>query len=127
VPKANAIDMLLRTPTERFLEAMAAGLDGPAAVGKNLKINLRLTDVDEQYVLWIENAVLHFRRAAPAADASASLSLSKGLLVKMIAGTAGIKDTLLGDDLQVDGSRLDLLRFLTLIDQAPGNFAIVTR
>jgi alkyl sulfatase BDS1-like metallo-beta-lactamase superfamily hydrolase len=127
VPKANAIDMLLRTPTERFLEAMAAGLDGPAAVGKNLKINLRLTDVDEQYVLWIENAVLHFRRAAPAADASASLSLSKGLLVKMIAGTAGIKDTLLGDDLQVDGSRLDLLRFFTLIDQAPGNFAIVTR
>ena len=127
VSKANAIDMLLQTPTERFLDAMAAGLDGPAADGSKLKINLRLSDVDEQYVVWIENAVLHFRRAAPAPDANASLTLTKGLLVKMIAGTAGIKDTLLGDELQVEGSRLDLLRFFTLIDKAPGTFAIVTR
>ena len=71
--------------------------------------------------------MLHFRRAAPASDANASLTLTKGLLVKMIAGNAGMKDTLLGDELQVEGSRLDLLRFITLIDKAPGTIAIVTR
>jgi alkyl sulfatase BDS1-like metallo-beta-lactamase superfamily hydrolase len=118
--------MLYETPVERFLEAMAAGLDGPAAEGKNLKINLVLTDTKESYVLWIENAVLHFKKGAPAADANATLTLTKPIFIKMMAGTAGIKDTLMSDDLKIDGSKIDLVRFFTLIDKAPGTFAVVT-
>ena len=119
--------MLDHTPVERFLEAMAASLDGPAAEGKNLKINLVLSDTKESFVLWIENAVLHFKKATPAADANATLTLTKSLFIKTIAGTAGVKDTLLSDDLKVDGSRIDLVRFFALIDKAPGTFAIVTK
>lgn len=126
IDRASFVDMLAQTPTERFLEAMEAGLDGPAAEGKQLKVNLVLTDTGESFVLWIENAVLHHKRSAPAADANATLSLTKGIFVKMMAGTAGVKDTLLSDELQVDGSRIDLVRFFMLIDKAPGTFAIVT-
>ena len=125
--KAMVLDMLQQTPIERFLEAMAAGLDGPAAEGKNLKVNLVLTDTKESYVLWIENAVLHFKSGAPAADANATLTLTKDIFVKMMAGTAGVKDTLMSDDLKVGGSKIDLVRFFTLIDKAPGTFAIVTK
>jgi alkyl sulfatase BDS1-like metallo-beta-lactamase superfamily hydrolase len=78
-------------------------------------------------VLWIENAVLHHRKAAPAADANATLRLTKPIFIKMMAGTAGVKDTLLSDDLKVEGSKIDLVRFFSLIDKAPGTFAIVTR
>jgi alkyl sulfatase BDS1-like metallo-beta-lactamase superfamily hydrolase len=127
VSKAMLIDMLGQTPIERFLEAMAAGLDGPAAEGKNLKINLILSDINASYVLWIENSVLHFKRAAPAQDANASLTLTKNIFVKMMAGTAGIKDTLMSDELKIDGSKLDLVRFFSLIDKASGTFPIVTR
>jgi len=126
VDRSFLIDMLQQTPIERFLEAMAAGLDGPAADGKNLKVNLVLTDIKESYVLWIENAVLHFKKAAPATDANATLTLTKPIFIKMMAGTAGIKDTLLSDELKIDGSRIDLVRFFALIDKAPGTFAIVT-
>ncbi len=125
--KAMVLDMLQQTPIERFLEAMAAGLDGPAAEGKNLKVNLVLTDTKESYVLWIENAVLHFKSGAPATDANATLTLTKDIFVKMMAGTAGAKDTLLSDDLKVGGSKIDLVRFFTLIDKAAGTFAIVTK
>jgi hypothetical protein len=45
----------------------------------------------------------------------------------MIAGTAGVKDTLMSDDLKVGGSKIDLVRFFGLIDKAPGTFAIVTK
>jgi hypothetical protein len=34
---------------------------------------------------------------------------------------------LLGDDLKVTGSKVDLVRFFGLIDKAPGNFGIVAR
>jgi alkyl sulfatase BDS1-like metallo-beta-lactamase superfamily hydrolase len=127
IDRSFLIDMLYQTPVERFLEAMAAGLDAQAADGKNLKVNLVLTDTKESYVLWIENAVLHHKKAAPAADANATLTLTKPIFIKMMAGTAGIKDTVMSDDLKVDGSKIDLVRFFTLIDKAPGTFAIVTK
>jgi alkyl sulfatase BDS1-like metallo-beta-lactamase superfamily hydrolase len=126
VDRSYLIDALEQTPIERFLEAMAAGLDGPAAEGKDYKINLVLSDTGESFVLWIENAVLHHRKAAPAADANATLTLTKPIFVKMMAGTAGIKDTLLSDELKVAGSKVDLVRFFLLIDKAPGTFAMVT-
>ncbi len=127
ISKANMLDMLGQVPTERFLEAMAGGMNGPDAEGKNFKINLVLTDTKEEYVLWIENAVLHFKRTAPAADANATLSLTRSILVKMLAGTAGAKDTIMSDDLKVSGSKIDLVRFFGLIDKAPGTFPVVTR
>ena len=127
VSKAQMLEMLQRVPTERFLEAMAAALNGPAAAEKDYKINLVLTDSGEQYVLWLENSVLHFRRAAPEADANATLSLTSQLFVKIIAGVAGVKDTIFSDELAISGSKIDLVRFFGLIDKAPATFPIVTR
>lgn len=122
----HALELLAQTPIERFLDALAASLDGPAAEGKNYRINLVLSDTRESFVLWIENAVLHWHKAAPAPDANATLTVTKGLFIRMMAGTAGVQETLLGTDLTVKGSKVDLVRFFLLIDKAPGTFAIVT-
>ena len=127
VSRALIIDMLLQTPTDRFLEAMAANLNGANAEGKNLKVNLVLSDKHENYVLWIENAVLHFKSSPPAPDANATLTLTYPLLAKMFAGTAGVKETLMGDELKVTGSVVDLVRFFSLIEIPEGKFPIVTR
>ena len=124
--KAGAIDLLLQTPMERFLEAMAASLDGPAAEGKNYRINLVLSDQKESYALWVENAVLHFKRGQHP-QAHATLTLTKPLFVKIIAGSAGMQDTLLSDELKLSGSKVDLVRFFGLIEKAPGSFGIVSR
>jgi alkyl sulfatase BDS1-like metallo-beta-lactamase superfamily hydrolase len=126
IDRSYMIDMIRQTPIERFLDAMAASLNGPAAEDKDLKINLVISDTKESFVLWIENAVLHHKKAAPAANANATLTLTKEIFIKMMAGTAGVKDTLMSDDFKVTGSKLDLIRFFTLIDKAPGTFAIVT-
>ena len=67
------------------------------------------------------------RKASPAADANATLTLTKPIFIKMMAGTAGVKDTLMSDELKTGGSTLDLVRFFSLIDKAPGTFPIVTR
>ena len=127
VDRSYFLEALRQTPTERFLEAMAAGLDGVAADGKDLRINLVLTDTKESYVMWIENAVLHHRKAEPDPNANATLALTKGFFIRMMAGTAGAKDLLTSDELKVTGSKIDLARFLSLIEKAPGTFAIVTK
>ncbi|NPU84251.1 MAG: MBL fold metallo-hydrolase [Syntrophaceae bacterium] len=126
IDRSYALDLLGQTPVERFLDAMAASLNGPAAEGKDLKINLVISDTRESFVLWIENAVLHYRKAAPAADAHATLTLTKEIFIGMTAGTAGVKDTLMSKDLKIIGSTIDLIRFFGLFDKAPGTFAVVT-
>jgi alkyl sulfatase BDS1-like metallo-beta-lactamase superfamily hydrolase len=78
-------------------------------------------------VLWIEHAVLHHRAGKPDVDANATLTLTKPLFVRMIAGTAGAKDMLTSDELKVTGSRLDLVKFFGLLDKPSGTFAIVTK
>ncbi len=125
--REKMLDMLQHTPIERFLEAMAASLNGKKAAGLNLKINLIFSDLGESYVLQIENAVLHFRQAPEAPDANASLTLTKAFFLRMMTGSAGAKDLLLSDQTRIEGSRIDLGRFFSLLDQAPGNFPLVTR
>ena len=121
------LDMLRHTPIDRYLEAMAASLDGPAAEGKDWTINLVLSDTRDTYVLWLENAVLHFRKGAAAPGAKATLTLTKDFFIRMMAGSVGLKDAVMSDDVHVVGSTVDLLRFLSLFDKAAGTFPIVTR
>lgn len=135
LPKNNVagsgrpIDMLLAIPMERFLESMAANLNGPDAEDVTLKINLVLADTEESYVLWIENAVLHFKKAPAADDASATLTLvNKGAFLRMTGAPTGIKDVTDSGDLKIDGSKpADAQRFFSLIDRPPATFGIVTK
>jgi len=121
------MDMLQQTPVERFLERMAASLDPAKAASSNLKINLVFSDLEESYVLWIENAVLHFQKDQPAPDANATLTLTKPFFLKLMTGQAGASDLLFSGDVTTAGSKIDLGRFLLMIEKAPGAFPIVTR
>ncbi|MFM9026225.1 MAG: alkyl/aryl-sulfatase [Planctomycetaceae bacterium] len=122
----SMLDMLQHAPVERFLERMAAAIDGAAAADCRLKINIVLSDTGERYVLWIENAVLHFRRGPPDAAADATLTLTKPLFIRLMTGRAGARDLLLSDEATIEGSTLALGRFLLLVEKAPGTFPIVT-
>ena len=83
------------------------------------------SDLGASYVLWIENAVLHFRKAAPAGDANATLTLTKPFFLRMVTGSAGGAAMLTSDETDIEGSTIDLGRFFSLIAKAPGNFPIV--
>lgn len=121
----DAVGLLAAIPPALFFDAMAARLNGPKAEGKNLSINFEFTDLGIGRHLWVENAVLH-HEALDGQPADATLKLTHPLFLKLVTGTAGVRDTLLSDDLDVDGSRIDLVRFFTLLDKPDGKFAIVT-
>jgi len=123
--RVKSIDLMARIPMNNYLVAMAATLDGPSAEGKAFKINLVFSDLKESYVLWVENSVLHHRKAAPAADANATLTLNRRVFLKMLVGTARAKD-MLGDEVKVTGSKIDLIHFLSLFKKPPVTFPIVT-
>ena len=122
---SSTVELLRSTPMPRFLDAMAARLKADKAEGKEYTINLVLTDLKQSYVLHLKNSVLH-HRAGNDPKADATLKLTHAIYLKMVTGKAGISDTLLSDDLKVEGSRVDLVRFFTLLEQPNGSFNIVT-
>jgi alkyl sulfatase BDS1-like metallo-beta-lactamase superfamily hydrolase len=123
---ANAVDLINETPVDQFFELMAAMLNGPKADGKAFTLNIEFTDLGKTYVLELENAVLHQREGSPAANANATVRITHPLFVKMLTGGAGIRDILFSDDVSVEGSKLDLLKFFALLDQPDPTFNIVT-
>jgi alkyl sulfatase BDS1-like metallo-beta-lactamase superfamily hydrolase len=65
--------------------------------------------------------------APPAADANATLTLTKAFWLRMMTGQVGATDLPTSDQTRIDGSKIDLGRFLALLEKAPGTFPIVTR
>ena len=122
---SGAAQLLRYTPMERFLDSMAARLDGPKADGEKLRVNFVFTDIGEPYRLWIENAVLHHRRGDPDPKADVTVRMTKAFLLRLALGQAGLRDMIFSKEIDVDGSRTTLLRFFSLLDAPDPNFAIV--
>jgi len=126
VDPRRAVGVLRNTPVERFLDSMTVRLDGPAADGKRFRFNFVFQDLGETHILELENAVLHHRRGESEPDADATVRLTRDLLLRLGLGEAGLRELVMSDELEVQGSRLKLLSFLSLLDKPDGRFAIVT-
>ncbi len=126
---ATMKDMLLQTPVANFFDTLAVRLKAEDAADKNWRIKINFTDLNESHLLWIENAVLHHRQLSqntPAeSEINATLNLTHPLFISMLIGEAGLKDTLFSDDLSIDGSKIDLVRFFSLFEKPATSFAIV--
>ncbi len=123
---AAMADVLRQTPVQRFFDSMAARLNGPDAEGAELSVNFVFTDLRESYLLVIANAVLHHHPSTPDAPADATLKLTHDMFLAMLTGQAGLTDLLLSDEIQLEGSKLDLVKFFSLLDKPDGRFNIVT-
>jgi alkyl sulfatase BDS1-like metallo-beta-lactamase superfamily hydrolase len=123
---AAAVDVLRQVPMERFFDSMAARLDGPKAQGKETTINFVFSDLDESHVLTVENAVLHHERRDPDPGAEATIRLTRDFFLRLAMRQVGLREAIFSEELEVDGSRVALLSFFSLLEAPNETFAIVT-
>tara|TARA_R110001599_G_scaffold353859_1_gene600509 strand:- start:8246 stop:10234 length:1989 start_codon:yes stop_codon:yes gene_type:complete len=123
---ASAGPLLAQTPTIEFLRAISVRLKAEETEGLEMVINIVFTDLQDSYVLELKNSVLHYRESEPVPNANATIRITQPMFMQLLMGGAGVTDVVFSDDLKVDGSKLDLLKFLGLLDQPRGNFNIVT-
>ncbi|WP_370298774.1 alkyl/aryl-sulfatase [Pontibacterium sp.] len=118
--------VFMHTPVEEFFKSMAVRLDGIEAEEVDLKVKIHFTDLNETYLLKLENAVLRHIHLdnVNAGNADATLNLTRPLFVDLIIGKAGISDLMFNEDLSFEGSKLDLIRFFALLDKPAGVFQI---
>ncbi len=127
---SDAVGLLKLTPTAEFLKSFAVRIDPEKAEGKDLTIELSLTDVNETFVLVLRNSVLNYYQKDELEHstmaANVSLSMNKDVFLSVLTQSAKLKDLLLGDALTVEGSKLDLLSFFASMDSPDMSFPIVT-
>ncbi len=123
----TARKMIKHAPLSNFFDVMAAQINGLKADGITMTINFTFTDLNETHVLKLENAVLNHYQGEPAIDADATLSITHDLFLDLALGTADLKGTLFSDQLSIDGSKLDLVRFFSLMEKTTEPFDIVQR
>ncbi len=128
---ASMTEVLKLAPVEKLFESMAVNLNGPEADGASYQLEVYFRDLEQRYILVVENAVLRFKLLGQEHELSSSddavrLSINHVLFIDVLTGNADLKTLLLSDELKVEGSTLDLIGFLALFEKQEGVFNIVT-
>jgi len=125
-PMSMVVNLLSQTNPIEFLRSFAASINGEKAAGKLLRINIVFNDLNKKYQLDLRNSVLRHKEVDTISDANATLTIPYSMFIDMIVGKVGITDLLSDDGVRVDGSKLDLLSFLSTLELSDPNFNIVT-
>ncbi|MFO1079972.1 MAG: alkyl sulfatase dimerization domain-containing protein [Reyranellaceae bacterium] len=118
-------DVIRAMPPELLFDFLAVRLNGPRAEGKKLVINLVFSDLNSEYALTVENAVLNYAPVA-AADADVRLTLTKRTLDRIQLRQTSFAEAIAAGEVKIDGRREAFAEFLGLIDTPPFWFNIVT-
>jgi alkyl sulfatase BDS1-like metallo-beta-lactamase superfamily hydrolase len=123
---SDASGLIGQAPTELFFAAMATNLNPEKAAGKHYIVNIQMTDTNEEFVLTMENSVLHHRQLTADPKADVTIKITRELFLRLVTKTADMKEVIFGDELEIEGSKLSLVGFFSLFDSNDGNFNIVT-
>ena len=112
-------------PVAMLLDYLAVRLNGPAAQGVHLCINLELTDPDEQRVLELRRSVLHHHADRRRDDAQATLRASSADFKAMLAGATTLAAEVDAGRITIDGDATVFDRLVGLLDDFRTWFPIV--
>jgi alkyl sulfatase BDS1-like metallo-beta-lactamase superfamily hydrolase len=123
-PRQAALAQLPRLPGDNLLDALSVRLNGPAVGAETLALGIEFSDLGERYLLEVSNAVLRHRegRIAPG---DTVVTLTRELLVQLIAGAKTIDAALATGELAVNGDAAPLETLLGWLDRFDFWFEII--
>lgn len=113
-------------PLTSLFQTLGMRLNGPKADKINMALNIELTDTKQQYLVTIENAVLHgyADRSSNEPDATATISSSDFKLLML--GLADQQELISNNKLALVDPENRLAQLLALFDVFPRRFPIMT-
>ncbi|WP_275545299.1 MULTISPECIES: alkyl/aryl-sulfatase [unclassified Pseudomonas] len=122
----GAPDMVRALTPSMFFDYLAVRIDAMKEADRDLLINWRFTDLDEDYALTLRNGVLTHRKDSRHAQADIGVSMTKALLDRIALKETGfLKEATIGG-IEIDSGRVQLLKLLGGLDEANPQFNLVT-
>jgi len=125
-PSTASPDSIAAMSIDTFLDYLGIRLNGPKAAGKQLTINVALSDTDEAFVLLLANGSLSHSIGRQEPDAGATLSMSRPVLSAVILGQVGFDAAIAAGDVTVEGDPAAAQELLGLFDTFEFWFNVVT-
>ena len=117
---------LRKVPLKEFMKTIAVRLDSNKAAGKEYKLNVHFPEENTNFVLWLRNSVLHYRKNHRDETADASISVGHDFFIDLMLGEVGLTNLLLSDKLTIEGNRIIIIELLAMLDSGDDSFNIVT-
>lgn len=118
-------DTLAAMPVAMLLDYLAVRLDGLAAQGVELRIDLHLSDPDEHLVVELARSVLHHHVGPRAGTPDLALHMGATAFKHLVVGRRTLDELAAHDEVQVEGDRATLERLVGLLDDFRMWFHIV--
>jgi len=121
---ANA-DLLKGVSIDLAFDFLGVRLNAPKAEGKKITINWTFTDLNETYVLNLENSALTHTSGKLSDNADASVTLTRAALDAITLKERTFLGSVLTGDVSVSGNPLKLRELFGLLDEFSPGFEIV--
>jgi alkyl sulfatase BDS1-like metallo-beta-lactamase superfamily hydrolase len=125
-PSTASPDMARAMTVEMFLQFLAVRLNGPKAADRAWTFDLVFPDLDEHYLLEVENGVLNFTKGATAAAPTATITLTRAAMDAILLRQATFAELSAEGTIAIEGDAAAVADFLGLLDTFEFWFDIVT-
>ena len=119
-------DVIAGMTTEMLFDTVAVRLNGPKAAGKVIRLNYVFPDTNERLLVAVENGVLNYWMGKQAAQADATITLSRPALNQIVGGSATFEQKVAAGDVKIAGRPEAVSDLLALLDTFAFWFNIVT-
>lgn len=124
-PDTNSVDIVRSMTPEMFFDYLAVRLNGPKVADTQATFNVDLGEDGGKYLLELGNGVLNHTKDFQAADADASITLTRDTLNKIILQETTLADAINGGNVDFEGDRAKLEALVASLDTFEFWFNIV--
>ena len=119
-------DMVSALSLDDFFDYLAVRLNGPKAAGKTIVINFRFRDSGDDYLITLNNGVLHSEPRTRSSHADATVTLTRGGLVAIAMLGQAVNALTMAGLVDIEGDAAALEQLIALLDNYEFWFNIVT-
>ncbi|WP_281041153.1 alkyl sulfatase C-terminal domain-containing protein [Rhizobium sp. BK251] len=126
VPNTASPDTIRAMPIDMFFDFLGVRLNGDRAAGKTIEISMELTDMNEKYVVSVENSAIHYSKDKSAPSADVTIVTTREALNDVMLGTSTMEKQVVEGKAKLTGDPKKLSDFVGLLDNFQFWFNIVT-
>ncbi|MDD1780913.1 MBL fold metallo-hydrolase [Enterovibrio sp. ZSDZ35] len=123
--KTAGADVVVAMDTELFLDYLGVRLNGDKAAGVDYTINFVLPDVNETFLVELENAHLNNLKGVQSDNPDMTLTVDRAALNKVLMGKASLNDLVSAGQAKIEGNAKALTDIAGMLDNFEFWFNII--